>query len=279
VPFKELKMKYKIEKFNINDLDELHSLIVHTIKSCYFEYYPKEAIEYFISYTSKEGIEKDSADGYIIVIRNENEIIGTGTLINTHIKRVFVNPTYQGKGYGKIIMNELEEQAKKNGYKIVEIHSSLFAKKFYDSIGYKMFKIGKIKVENNEILYYQRMAKALINANSETKFNFNNKRFRVVRNDGASAEVNEQTVFNFYQNKELIYAEYSGGNVKSGEIFGIIENNKIYFYYEQENINNVKSSGKSIDSINVWGNNKLQLIDEWEWSSKKGKGVCVLEEI
>lgn len=272
-------MNYKIEKFNKNDLDELHSLIIDTVKKCYFEYYPKEAVDYFVSYLNKDDIENESKNNFVIVLKINNKIIGTGTLIDTHIKRVFINPISQGNGYGKIIMNTLEEEAKKKGYKIVELHSSLYAKRFYDSIGYKMFKIGKVVVENNEILYFQRMAKSLSHNKTDNILDLNNKKFKVIKNAGEDIEVNENTIFKFYQNNELVYAEYNGGKVKYGEMFGIIENNSINFYYEQENLSGRKNKGNSVDKIIKLNNNRIQLIHECEWRSKRGKGICVLEEI
>ena len=272
-----------IEKFNKSEIDELYNLIVNTINISYFSYYPEEAISSFIDYSNKENILLDSANDIVVVIKEDNKIVATGTLKNTHIKRVFVHPDFQGKGYGKQIMAYLEQKAIDNGLKLVELHSSLFAKRFYDTLGYKMFKLGKVIVDNDERLYFQRMAKRLSqnvqNNQDEIEWDFHKKQFKVVKNEGEDIEVTEDTVFDFLQNQELIYAEYVGGKVKYGEIFGLIENDQIYFYYSQENLVGGKNQGSSIDQIKRLENNKIQLIDEWEWKNKSGKGVCIMEEI
>ncbi|MCK5032858.1 MAG: GNAT family N-acetyltransferase [Calditrichia bacterium] len=272
-------MEIIITKINNQEIDKLHTLIVKTISDCYPEYYPNEAVDFFISYSNKDELTKDSLNHTVVVAKIDNKIVGTGTLKNNHIKRVFVDLEYQGKGIGKKIMNYLEKTALDQDYKLTELHSSLFAKKFYDCIGYKFFKIGKVEVEKNEILYYQRMAKSLVNIKTNSDYDFNKKKFKVIRNDGQDAEVNMDTIFHYIQNQELLYAEYSGGLVKYGEIFGVIENDAISFYYEQENLKDIKSRGKSTDKIKILENGKLQLIDEWEWSSKNGRGICILEEI
>jgi hypothetical protein len=176
-------------------------------------------------------------------------------------------------------MQNLEDKAKENNLKLVELHSSLFAKVFYDSLNYKMFKIGNVKVENGEILYYQRMAKRLDEKQTDTKYNFHKKHFKVVVNDGVDVEVTTQTVFDFYQNEVLVYAEYKGGKVKYGEIFGLIENETVQFYYSQTNLEGGKNQGGSTDEIKVLESGKLQLIDRWEWKNKSGQGFCIMEEI
>ncbi len=268
----------KTEEFNPNDIDELYIFIVETIRVSYFGYYPEEAISHFIEYSNTKDILEDAKKNYVVVIKDKNKIVATGTLIYTHIKRVFVSPDFQGKGLGKMIMGELEQKAKTNNLKLVELHSSLFAKKFYDNLNYKMFKIGKVEVVNGELLYYQRMAKRLDGKQYSTQYNFHKKQFKVIKNDGDDAEVTTETIFHFFQNGELIYAEYKGGKVKYGEIFGLIEKDTIHFYYSQININGGKNKGSSIDEIKILENKKLQLTDVWKWKNKNGHGLCIMEE-
>lgn len=271
-------MSLIIEKFHKADIDELYNFIVATIKESYFGYYPEEAIGHFIEYSNKEDILEDARDNHIIVIKDAGKIVATGTLRYTHIKRVFVSPNYQGKGLGKLIMQNLENKARENNLKLVELHSSLFAKQFYDSLNYKMFKMGNVKVDNGELLYYQRMAKRLDGRQDATSHDFHKKQFAVIKNDGVEVEVNTETVFNFYQNLELIYAEYKGGKVKYGEIFGLIESNNVQFYYSQTNFSGEKNQGSSKGEIKILENKKLQLLDRWEWKNKRGQGICILEE-
>jgi GNAT superfamily N-acetyltransferase len=269
----------QIELFNKTDIDELYNFIVYTIKVSYFGYYPEEAITHFIEYSNKHDILEDAENNYVVVIKDRSRIVATGTLKFTHIQRVFVSPHYQHKGLGKLVMNDLEEKARMNNLKLIELHSSLFAKQFYDSLNYKMFRIGKVNVENGELLYYQRMAKQLDNNKHTTNYNFHKKQFNVIMNEGINAEVTTDTIFNFYQNEELIYAEYIGGKVKYGELFGLIKKDTIQFYYSQVNYEGGKNKGSSKDEIKVLDNNKIQLIDRWEWKNKDGKGLCIMEEI
>lgn len=270
-------MDFRIEKFDIRYLDDVYSLIVKTVENCYYEYYPREAIDYFISYHSKAAISRDGEN--LIILMVDDIIVGTGTLIDTEIKRVFVLPQYHGRGFGRIIMNHLENEALHKGYKLTELHSSLYAKRFYDKLGYKMFKLGKTEVGNNEVLYFQRMAKPLIKTEYDKTLDFKGKKFGVINNEGENAEVNSGTVFYFYQYEMLLYAEYSGGNIRYGEMFGIIEKNQISFYYNHENLAGIIRKGKSESRVVKLPANKIRLINEWQCNSREGRGVCILEEI
>jgi len=44
-----------------------------------------------------------------MILLDENKIIGTGSLFENEIKRFFILPECQGKGYGKILLDELEK--------------------------------------------------------------------------------------------------------------------------------------------------------------------------
>jgi len=45
---------------------------------------------------------KDIERGYIVVAESGGLLLGTGTIIETSIRRVFINPEYQHQGIGKI---------------------------------------------------------------------------------------------------------------------------------------------------------------------------------
>jgi GNAT superfamily N-acetyltransferase len=70
-----------------------------------------------------------------LVAEDVGGIIGVGGLEGSHICSVFVDPSQQGKGVGRLIMQKLEFLAKKK-YSSVFLHSSLTAKSFYNKIGY-----------------------------------------------------------------------------------------------------------------------------------------------
>jgi N-acetylglutamate synthase-like GNAT family acetyltransferase len=123
--------------------------------------YPKEAIKFFKEYHCDENILKGAAEGWNIVLEENNQIIGTGTIIDDHIMRVFVNPKFQKRGLGKLIMCKLEEKAISTGVSAVKLDASLPSKKFYDALGYKTCEKAYLKLENGKKLHYYKMDKVL----------------------------------------------------------------------------------------------------------------------
>jgi GNAT superfamily N-acetyltransferase len=152
-----------IGKFKLSDLDVIKKLIHHTIDMCYSNAYPREAIKFFKDWHCDDRILKQSKEGYTIVLEKNNQIIGTGTIVDNHIMRVFVEPAFQKQGFGKLIMRKLEEKAVSLGIDVVILDASLPSKKFYDLLGYKTLEKTFIPVENGERLDFYKMEKILTN--------------------------------------------------------------------------------------------------------------------
>lgn len=150
-----------IRKFRRGDLPAVRELICNTIDICYLADYPKEAIKFFKEYHCDKNILKGAARGWTIVLEKNNHIIGTGTIVDNHIMRVFVNPKFQKRGLGKLIMNKLEKKAISTGSNKVKLDASLPSKKFYDSLDYKTCEKTYVKLENDKKLHYYKMDKAL----------------------------------------------------------------------------------------------------------------------
>jgi len=151
----------KLRRFKKEDLEEMKRLIDRTIKVSYKEVYPDEAIAFFMEYHSEEHILDDAEKGYSIVVVLEGRIVGTGTLLGTNVRRVFVDPSVQRRGIGKRIMGELEGRAKRMGVETVDLDSSLVSKEFYDSLNYICDEETFISLENDQRLVYYKMKKRL----------------------------------------------------------------------------------------------------------------------
>lgn len=230
------KSNIKLSYFSEYELEELHSFITLTVEHSYKGLYVQEAIDFFLDYLDKADILRESRDHPILVLREDGRIVGTATLIERHVKRVFVEPSCQSKGYGRLLMEKLENIAVENGYSFVELHSSLFAKYFYDKLRYLTFKIGTIPVKNGQVLTYYRMAKFLKENRTNSEFGINENYFVI---DTSSVDVplfSFDTKFIFYQQENLIYIEYSNKYIKDGEMFGAFEgNNQLLFYNHTDN--------------------------------------------
>ncbi|MHC4365239.1 MAG: GNAT family N-acetyltransferase [Planctomycetota bacterium] len=153
-----------IRKFESSDLDDVKSLIYRTIDVRYRPVYNEESVNFFKEWHGDEKISKGAEEGYAVVLEKDGQIVGTGTLLNNEIVRVFVEPKFQGRGFGRLIMRTLEEKGFSGGTSTVKLDASLPAKKFYDSLGYVTLEETFLEVENGKRLDYYKMEKSLTGA-------------------------------------------------------------------------------------------------------------------
>jgi GNAT superfamily N-acetyltransferase len=150
-----------VRDFRKADLPALQSLIHRTITACYPGHYCLEAVRFFTNYHNEEAILRDAEQGCAIVLDKAGRIIGTGTLVSDEIKRVFVDPAFQRQGFGRRIMQHIEEAAVLRGVEIVRLDASLPSKSFYDGLGYRTMEAAFLPVENGRRLDFFKMRKAL----------------------------------------------------------------------------------------------------------------------
>jgi GNAT superfamily N-acetyltransferase len=145
-----------------DDLEEFRRMVCATIDQSYAGVYSSGAIRFFKEYHSLENIRSDAAHGQTIVALDKGEIIGTGTLLGSNIRRVFVVPSLQGRGLGGMIMAELERRAAEAMADIVDLDSSMVSVDFYRRRGYQEGERSSIGLEGGETLEYVPMRKSII---------------------------------------------------------------------------------------------------------------------
>lgn len=150
-----------IRDFRSTDLEAVRGLVYRTIDISYHVAYPIEAIEFFKAFHSDERILDDAREGYTIVLERDGRIAATGTLTGSHVYRVFVEATRQGRGYGKTIMRHLEEKARSSGIGAIQLDASLVSLPFYEALGYKILRDASIDVANGKTLDFHEMEKVL----------------------------------------------------------------------------------------------------------------------
>ncbi len=150
--------KIYLEVASAKAVEDLRVLIHTTIKKTYSKYYPKGIMDFFLYHHSYENIEKAIIDETVLLIYHESMLIGTGSIKKNEIKRVFILPKYQGKGFGTLLMNELENLVLKK-YNNIELDASIPGYKFYLNRGYSPIKLNKIITYEEQVLCYYRMGK------------------------------------------------------------------------------------------------------------------------
>lgn len=151
----------KTRKFVKKDLLSVYRLIQNTINASYGGVYPQEAVEFFKDYHNHDNILNDTTAGYTIVVESNGQIIGTGTLVDANIRRVFVDLAHQQCGIGKLITQELERKAFLKKLASLDLQSSLVSREFWESMGYVIQEERFIPVRNNQKLRFYEMTKTL----------------------------------------------------------------------------------------------------------------------
>ena len=154
----EPRLRFSV--FMAEHLEALGQLIEETIERSYAGVYGPGARRFFKDYHCRENILKDAATGYTILAWRAGELAGTGTLVGEDIRRVFINPGCQRNGIGRLIMAELESQARSRGLRRVSLSASLPALEFYRRLGYSITAEACEDCNGDPLRYYE-MAKEL----------------------------------------------------------------------------------------------------------------------
>lgn len=153
--------KHTIREVQFSDLRRVRALVMQTIEASFLDFYPRSALDQFRRCHDEEHIYRDALKGYSLVLEYRDEIVGTGTLYGSNIRRVFIAPPHQRMGFGRLLVERLEGRAmgEKTGW--LHLSASLVARDFYDVLGYRVRKEGGIYIGDNQYLKYYEMIKSL----------------------------------------------------------------------------------------------------------------------
>ena len=140
--------------------DTVRNILHTTIKTVYPKYYPQEVVDFFCAHHSLEHVKEGIATGNMGVLTDGDIIVGTGCHFENQITGVYVLPGYQKKGYGTMIMDELEKTISKT-HDTVLLDASLAAVFLYEHRGYKTIGHGSYDLEGGVKLVYEIMEKKL----------------------------------------------------------------------------------------------------------------------
>lgn len=269
-------MDIQYRKVTLKETEKVYNIVQETIKTIYPKYYPTEVVDFFCELHCTENIKRDIEEGHVGVLKVDETIVGTGCYADNHITRVFVLPQYQGQGFGSFIMQSLEDEISKNFDKVV-LDASLAASGLYEKRGYKTMEHCRLDCANNTVLVYEIMEKSL--SRIMTPMNYDGK-FFVSKSNTENGEVDNNTVFSYHQNGDILSADYSGGEIIKGFIIGTVsENGELDFHYQHININREIKIGKCHSVPHITDGGKIELHEEWQWlNGDKTEGSSILVE-
>lgn len=150
-----------ITKATPSDLETVKIITVKTINAVYPHYYPSGAVDFFLSHHNDRNILTDIEKENVYILNGtDNMAVGTVTVKDNEICRLFVLPEYQGKGYGRELLNFAEKKISEK-YSSIVLDASLPAKAIYLKKGYIPTNNHTIRTENGDYLCYDVMEKKL----------------------------------------------------------------------------------------------------------------------
>lgn len=110
--------------------------------------------------------------------------------------------------------------------------------------------------------------------------NYNNKTFHPVENS-ENGETTTETIFEYKQNGNILTSEYKGGEIVSGHLIGLVDDNgNIEMRYHQINKKGELMTGICFSKPEIMENGKIRLYEEWRWTSgNMSSGKSTLEEL
>ncbi|MDR2928622.1 MAG: GNAT family N-acetyltransferase [Cytophagaceae bacterium] len=153
--------EYRLVSFSEEHTETMYDLIKRTLTGTYSSIYNTDFIDYFLSYNEPCNILSDSKNGHSVLCFSNRLLIGTGCVVNTNIRRVFVLPEYQRNGIGAHIVKYLEDKVKKNGLSFVELYAMLPVVEFYKKLCYTELFDCIYKTSDGNPVNYMRMIKLL----------------------------------------------------------------------------------------------------------------------
>ena len=128
-----------------SDFESVKKITQETIHEVYPKYYPAGAVRFFSEHHADEKIIRDITAGIVYVVVTDDGVpAGTVTLTENEIDRLFVLPEFQGKGYGRALLDFAEERIAA-AYDVIILHASLPAKNIYLKRGFR--EVDYIKID------------------------------------------------------------------------------------------------------------------------------------
>lgn len=111
------------------------------------------------------------------------------------------------------------------------------------------------------------------------KIDLNGKVFLSIENTD-NGEVSDETIFQYYQQGDIIWATYVGGKINKGFLVGkFVEDNQVQFTYQHIDQSKEIRIGECRSEIEILSDGRLRLNESWQWLDKdRSKGRSVVEE-
>ena len=109
---------------------------------------------------------------------------------------------------------------------------------------------------------------------------YDDRVFRAMSNSD-NGEVSSRTTFHYREVDGVVWATYTGGDIRFGTLTGIKnDDGSLDFTYQHVNLNREMKTGRCHSTPTVLPDGRLRLDEVWQWTSGDGAhGTSVVEEV
>ena len=90
--------------------------------------------------------------------------------------------------------------------------------------------------------------------------------------------ITSATLFTFHESDGIVSARYAGGRILLRYLIGKSTTKGIEFSYVQADLSGTLDTGRSTCELAVLPDGRMRLFERFQWQSRQGQGVNVLEE-
>ena len=104
------------------------------------------------------------------------------------------------------------------------------------------------------------------------------RRFADVTGD-RTGDAGADTVFEYHQDGDVVWARYSGGSIVLGFLVGTRHANTLSFRYCHLTAGGETASGHCNSTVTVLPDGRLECRERWQWESRPGAGTSIIREL
>jgi hypothetical protein len=110
--------------------------------------------------------------------------------------------------------------------------------------------------------------------------NYDGRRFAGVHNT-PNGQVSSDTIFEYHQRSNGVWAIYEGGNIRKGTLMAVVApDGALDMRYHHVTTNGDLMTGTCKSTPEVLADGRLRLHEQWQWTSGDGsKGESMIEEL
>ncbi|MEE0510631.1 MAG: GNAT family N-acetyltransferase [Peptococcaceae bacterium] len=143
-----------------HDIALVTHIVQQTIREQYPHYYPPGAVTLFLEGHNEAQIGADVAKGIVYLCLDDDQAVGTITIDDNHLTRLYVRPDHQGHGYGRALLDFAEAKVAQQ-HDTARLETTPLGRAIYRKRGYVETEYHLMWAPNGDLLTYDDMEKKL----------------------------------------------------------------------------------------------------------------------